>query len=124
MNRFLIWLLLILPLGIVGQSRVTISGKVSDFATKSALEGVTIMEKGSTNGTASGTEGLYSLDVLPNSTVASSRAGYLPYEVLVTEAGVLDVALHEDAMAFDEVVIIGYGAVKKSVLTSSISSVK
>lgn len=124
MNRFLIWLLLILPLGIVGQSRVTISGKVSDFATKSALEGVTIMEKGSTNGTASGTEGLYSLDVLPNSTVAFSRAGYLPYEVLVTEAGVLDVALHEDAMALEEVVIIGYGAVKKSDLTSSISSVK
>lgn len=124
MNRFLIGLLLLLPIGLFAQNKVTVTGKVTSFPGNTPIEGVTVLEKGTSNGVATDVAGDYSLSVLANSTLVFSMTGYSVWEVAVSGSGTINVTLQEDPTEVDEVVVIGYGSVRKSDLTSSISSVK
>ncbi|MCJ8167022.1 TonB-dependent receptor [Pontibacter sp. E15-1] len=109
--------------GALAQS-ISVTGKVTD-ENGQALPGVTVLEKGSAaNGTATDTEGVFRLSV-PNgqAVLVFTYIGYKAQEVSVNGRSAVNVTMAMDAKAIEEVVIIGYQAVPRSELTSSVSSV-
>ncbi len=102
----------------------SVKGKITDVA-GIPLPGVTIVIKGTTQGTITDSDGNYSLDNIPADAVLSvSFVGMLTQEVPVSGKGVIDVSLEEETIGLEEVVAIGYGTVKKSDLTGAVSSVR
>ncbi|GAA4442997.1 TonB-dependent receptor [Pontibacter saemangeumensis] len=106
-----------------GQTTKTVTGKVTDEKGE-GLPGVTVLVKGTANGTATGMDGDFSLS-LPDgeATLVFSFIGYQAQEVPVNNQSTVNVTLSADTKALEEVVVIGYGTVKKSDLTGSVSSV-
>ncbi|MGI4736975.1 MAG: carboxypeptidase-like regulatory domain-containing protein, partial [Janthinobacterium lividum] len=110
------------PLCAVAQ--VTIKGTVTDGAKGDRLPGVSIVVKGTTRGTTSNSDGTYALALpTPDATLIFSFVGYQTMERKVNGQTTLDVGL-EEQRALDEVVVVGYGSIKKSDLTGSIAVVK
>ncbi len=106
------------------QQQVSISGKVTD-STGSPLPGVSIVVKGTTNGTTTNVDGSYSLTNIPtNAVLQFSFVGMKMQEIAVTGKTNIDVMMEEDAIGIEEVVAVGYGTMKKSDLTGSIGSFK
>ena len=104
------------------QSR-KITGKVTDTKGES-LPGVSIAVKGTTSGTISDVDGMYDLSVSgTNQVLEFTYIGFLKKEVPVGTQNVIDVVLSEDATKLSEVLVVGYGTVKKSQKTGAISSV-
>lgn len=86
--------------------------------------GVSVLEKGTTNGAITDANGKYSLTVQnPNAILVFSSVGYLPEEKAVGGQSVIDVSLTEDVKQLEEVVVIGYGSQKRTSVTGAISSV-
>lgn len=102
----------------------TVSGKVTSSEDGGGLPGVNILVKSSTTGTVTDANGNYSLSV-PNETdtLVFSSIGYLSREVALQGRSTVNVALSEDLQSLEEVVVVGYGTVKKRDLTSSIAQV-
>lgn len=118
----LLILAVILPISLFAQNR-TISGTVSDVDGLS-LPGVNVTIKGSTLGTITDFNGEYTIEVSSNANVlVFSFMGMLTEEVLVEDKKVIDVTLIQDLVGLDEVVVIGYGTIKKKDLTGSIQTV-
>lgn len=101
-----------------------IQGKVTSMEDNEPLPGVNVVEKGTTNGTVTDLEGQYSLEVADNATLVFSSVGYTTAEIQVGNQSVIDLAMVEDIKQLQELVVVGYGAVEKSDLTGSVSSVK
>ncbi len=100
----------------------TVKGTVSDSSGE--LPGVNIIVKGTVNGTTTGLDGEYVLtNVKPTDIIVFSFVGYKTLEVNVEGKGVLNVTLIEDSNNLDEVVVVGYGTKKKSLVTGAISSI-
>ena len=102
----------------------TVTGKVTAAADGSALPGVNVLEKGTNNGAISSVDGTYSITVNENAVLAFSFVGYQTMEVPVGTQSTVDAALQEDVTALTEVVVIGYGEVKKRDATGAVASVK
>ena len=102
---------------------ITITGKVTDDKGES-LPGVSIILKGTQRGTVTDVEGAFSFNVPDKSaTLVFSYVGYLQKEMLVGSQSSLTVQLLADNKTLEEVVVVGYGSVKKSDVTGSIASV-
>ena len=102
----------------------SISGKVTDSEGK-PLPGVTIVVKGTTNGTVTNTDGEYSLANISNdASLLFSFVGMKTQEIAVAGKTNINVVMEEDAIGIEEVVAVGYGIVKKSDLTSAIAKVE
>jgi TonB-dependent starch-binding outer membrane protein SusC len=102
----------------------TVSGKVTDSSGQ-PLPGVTVVLKGTTQGTVTNADGNYSLTNIPDDAIlVFSFVGMLTQEVEVGNKISIDVTMTVDAIGIEEVVAIGYGTMKKSDLTGSVSSVK
>ncbi|OON66068.1 hypothetical protein B0919_22660 [Hymenobacter sp. CRA2] len=102
---------------------VPVSGKVTQ-KDGSPLPGVTVIVKGTTLGTSTNAEGVFSLDVPDGSTLVVSSVGYLKKEVVVSGAtSGITVQLQEDQQALSEVVVVGYGTQERGSVTGAISSV-
>lgn len=101
----------------------TVSGNVSDNATNEPLIGVSIMEKGTTNGVATDFDGNFVIQVSPNATLVFSYVGYEPQEVKVANRKNLTVTMTSTSTDLEELVVIGYGVQRKSDITGSISSI-
>lgn len=100
-----------------------ISGKVVD-STGGSLPGVSVVVKGTTNGTITDVDGKYSLSNVPeNSVLQFSFVGMKSQEVAVGNKTSINVILEEETIGIEEVVAIGYGTQKKSDLTGSVASV-
>lgn len=100
----------------------TIKGKVT--TADGPLPGASVLVKGTNNGTSTDFDGNYTLNnVAADATLVVSYVGYLTQEVPVNGQSTINFALEEDAAALDEVVVVGYGAKKKSLVTGAISSV-
>jgi TonB-linked SusC/RagA family outer membrane protein len=107
--------------GLQAQS-ISVTGVVKD-ATGEPLIGTTIAQKNNLkNGTITDVNGKFKLSVPKGSVLVISNVGYQTKEVAVT-GRVISVVLDEDNKALDEVVVIGYGSVKKSNLTSAVSKI-
>ena len=100
-----------------------ITGTVRD-ASGQPIIGANVMVKGTTNGTITDLDGHFTLEAPEGSTLQISYIGYTNQEIPVGDRSVLSVALREDTQALDEVVVVGYGTMKKSDLTGSISNIK
>lgn len=112
---------MLLPMCIFAQ-QITIQGVVKDQTGETVI-GASVMEKGTTNGTITGIDGDFSLNMSSNGTLVVSFVGYKTQEVQVKGQKQLQVVLSEDAEMLDEVVVIGYGTMKKSDLTGAVSSI-
>ena len=113
-----------LPLKIIEVQDIEVSGFVTD-EDGNPLPGASILEKGTTSGTESDFDGNFSLNVTnANATLVVSFIGYLPQEIAVAGQEKLTIALIEDAANLEEVVVVGYGTVKKSDLTGSVGQMK
>ena len=103
----------------------TLSGTVTDASDNSSLPGVNIVVKNTTNGTVTDIDGKYSLNVPDDAeTLVFSSVGYISEEATIGNQTVINVQMAPDIQALEEVVVIGYGTQKKSVVTGAISSVK
>lgn len=107
----------------VSQKKSAVTGKVTD-ATGEAVIGASVMEKGTSNGTVTDIEGHFSLAVAEGTTLVISYIGMQPQEITVKEKKNFQIVLKDDAVAINEVVVVGYGTQKKINLTGSIATVK
>ncbi len=106
------------------QQEISVSGTVTDVNGE-PLPGVTVLVQGTTNGAITDFDGNYTLDVSGDSPVlVFSFVGMKSKEVTVAGQNTIDVVLEEETIGLEEVVSIGYGVQKKSVVTGSISTVK
>lgn len=119
---FLISSFFVLCTQLVAAQQFLVTGTVSD--NKEVLVGASVAELGTTNGTITDVEGKFILKVTAGSKVRVSYTGYLPQEFTIASDKTLNVVLEEDQELLSEVVVIGYGVVKKSDLTGSVASIK
>lgn len=108
-------------LNIQAYAQTKVSGKVLD-AKGEGLPGATIIEKGTTNGTSSLSDGSFSINVKPDATLIFSFVGYATQEIVVGAQTVINVTLTDDA-ALQEVVVVGYGTQKKSDVTGVVTKI-
>ncbi len=108
----------------VSQQPKSVSGKVTDSSGQ-PLPGVTVVVKGTNQGTITSANGTYSIQNLsPSATLVFSFIGMKSQEVKVENKTALDVQMQEDAIGLEEVVAIGYGVQKKVNLSGSVTVVK
>ncbi|MDR0422928.1 MAG: TonB-dependent receptor [Proteiniphilum sp.] len=124
MKKYLIILFSVFSLGAYAQ-RITVTGKVISSAENESVIGATVLVTGTGNGVVTDADGNYLIsNVAPDATLQFSMLGYKEQTIAVGGRTEINVVLDEDAELLDEVVVIGYGMVRKSDLTSSISTVK
>ena len=105
------------------QNPLTLRGVIRDASTGEPLIGANVIEKGTTNGTVTNSDGSFVLDVQSNlSVLLISYIGYQTVEV--PASGNMNISLSEDTELMDELVVIGYGTQRKGDVTSAITSVK
>lgn len=103
---------------------IQVSGKVTDEK-GDPLPGVNVLVKGTANGTSTDANGKYSLSVdAPKAVLVFSFIGYQTKEVSIGALSIIDVTLLTDVKTLDELVVIGYGSVKKSDLTGAVAEIK
>ena len=108
---------------IASQQQKTVSGTVTDN-TGQPLPGVTVVVKGTTQGTVTGSDGRYTLgNIADNATLEFSFVGMKTIEVVYTGQAEINLTLQADIIGLDEVVAVGYGVMKKSDLTGSVIKV-
>ncbi len=108
---------------VYAQEQLSVSGTVVD-ETGVTLPGVSIVEKGTTNGTVTDSDGNYSIEVRQGATLVFSFIGYLSQELVIQQSGTYNVEMEADVIGLEEVVVIGYGETKVKDLTSSIATIK
>lgn len=122
MKKNLLFVLLLVGLCATSLQAQTIKGKITDTG-GSPLIGASILVKGTSTGTVTDLDGLFSLsDVPAGSTLSISYTGYVSLEIPAD--GDLSNIIMEEGVDLDEVVVVGYGTVKKSDLTGAVSSLK
>ncbi len=102
---------------------INLTGKVTDAANGEPLPGVSVIIKGTFTGTATNVGGDYSLKVNRGDVVEFSFVGYKTKSFNITGQNTLNVALEEDTQQLQEVVVIGYGQVRKNDATGSVISI-
>lgn len=105
-----------------GDDNRTIKGIIYDEQGETII-GASVLIKGEETGTTSDMDGKFTLDVPQGATLVISYIGYHPQEIKVRKKGTLNIILKEDNQLLEEVVVVGYGTVKKSDLTGSVSGV-
>jgi TonB-dependent starch-binding outer membrane protein SusC len=106
------------------QQQPAVSGKVTDSGGQ-PLPGVTVVMKGTTQGTVTNADGEYTLSNIPeDATLVFSFVGMRTQEVEMEAQSIINVTMETDVIGIDEVVAIGYGVAKKSDLTGAITQVK
>ncbi|WP_164851302.1 TonB-dependent receptor [Larkinella soli] len=106
-----------------GPADRTVDGKVTG-ENGEALPGVSIQIKGTTRGTSTGADGTFRLTVPDeNATLVFSFIGYLPEEVAVGNRSTFNISLKPDIKSLQEIVVVGYGTVKKADLTGAVSTI-
>ncbi len=120
----LILTILLVFLSYTSWAQQTITGLVTDATTKLPLIGATVLVKGTSTGTISDVAGKYSIKVSgPSDVLVFSYIGYESLEFTIGTQSSINVSLSEAIKAIDELVVIGYGTVKKSDLTGSVAVV-
>ena len=119
---FFVALLSVLAVGAFAQSK-TVSGTVLDKTGESVI-GASVVVKGTTNGTITDFDGKFTLQNVPdNGTIQVSFVGYKTVDIQVKGQSTVKVILEEDTETLDEVVVVGYGVVKKSDVTGALTKV-
>ena len=106
--------------------RVIVRGQVKEAGTGETLPGVNVVIKGTNIGTVTDIDGRYTIEISEptNSMLIFSYVGYVTQEMAVNNQTTIDITLEEDIDILQEIVVIGYGTVRKSDLTGSVSSIR
>ena len=105
------------------QAKKKVTGIVKDQNGEPII-GANVVEKGTTNGTVTDVDGKFSLEIAEGGVLTVSYIGYTSRNLAVGNQSSLEIQLREDTEALDEVVVIGYGTVRKSDLTGSVSQIR
>ena len=110
--------------GFAMQQGTTISGQVISGDDQTGLPGVNVIEKGTSRGTVTDVEGNYTLEIPgENAVLVYSSVGFTTQEITVGNQTVIDIVLLADLTSLEEIVVIGYGTMRKSDVTGSVASV-
>lgn len=113
-------LTLLIPLSLLAQD-INVHGVVKD-KTGEVVIGATIMQKGTSNGTVSDFDGVFSLNVPNDATLVISYIGFATQELTVNGKTEFSIVLQDDSQILSEVVVVGYGTMRKSDLTGAVGS--
>lgn len=120
-KRLMLGLLaMLMPLSLLAQD-IKVQGVVKDQTGETVI-GATVMQKGTSNGTVTDIDGSFSLTVPPNATLTISYIGFATQDVAVNGKTDFLIVLKDDSQILSEVVVVGYGTMRKSDLTGAIGS--
>lgn len=115
----------LLLLSLYAHAQITVKGVVTSATDNEPMAGTTVLIKGTYTGTMTGVDGDYELNNVANDAVlVFSTIGYETLEVAVDNRTTINVSMNESVEMLDELVVVGYGVVRRSDLTSSIATVK
>ena len=124
-RRNICTLLLLLLCSVKAFAQQTVSGTVSASKTGETLVGITVSIKGTQTATATNVQGHYSIKTnSANDVLVFSYVGYTSQEIPVNGQSTINVKMEEEARSINEVVVVGYGTVRKSDLTGAVTSLK
>lgn len=122
-SHFMVLLLMILtPLPLWAQNK-TVSGIVID-SDREPIVGTNVTVKGTTVGTITDLNGKYMIEVPADATLVFKFIGFTPKEEKVNNRGTINVILQDDAIALEDVVVVGYGTQRKVTLTGAVAGIK
>jgi TonB-linked SusC/RagA family outer membrane protein len=122
-----LWVLAFVLLSGVGayaQNTIEVKGRVTSLDNSESLPGASVVQKGTTNGTVTDGDGNYKLSVPADAVLVFSFIGYMEEEIAVGNRTAVDMVLSPDLTTLTEVVVVGYGTVKKSDVTGAVVSLK
>ncbi|RZM29871.1 MAG: TonB-dependent receptor [Pedobacter sp.] len=120
---FFIYCMIVFPFAVMAQDR-TVSGKVTDRTDGKAIPGVTVRLQGTTRAVMSDASGNFTIAVpTTGARLTFSQVGMVSQTIAVPSSGPVNASLDQDSQVLDQVVVVGYGTQKKSVVTGAISSV-
>lgn len=122
MRRALTVIVMFLLAGTLALAQNKVSGIVTDKVGE-PLVGVSVIEKGTTNGVITDAQGNYSITVANGRVLSFSCVGFTTQEVVVNK-NMIDIVLEDDVNLLDDVVVVGYGSMSRKDVTSSITTVK
>ena len=105
-------------------AKLTVMGSITDKADGSPIPGVSIVEKGTTNGTTTDASGNFSISVPSDGVLVFSFIGYKLQEIPVGNRTVIDVGMDQDITSLTDVVVVGYGTQLKRDITGAVGSVR
>lgn len=123
MKQTILTLLFILCSLAINAQGLQVKGVVTSAEDGQPLPGVSISVKGTTTGVLSDMNGAYAITVPANSTLAFSFVGMKSQEFSVTSATTINVVMESDVAMMDEIIVVGYGTQKKSLVTGAITKV-
>ncbi len=103
--------------------KIVVSGTVTSSDEGGGLPGANVIEKGTSNGTVTDIDGKFTITVDGNATLVISSVGYLTEEVPVNNRSVIDIVAVPNIQALEEIVVVGYGTVKKKDLTGAVAQI-
>ena len=120
LRSLMLSLIMLLPLSLLAQE-IKVQGVVKD-QTGEAVIGATVMQKGTSNGTVTDFDGNFSLSVPAEATLTISYIGFATQDVAVGGKTEFQIVLKDDSQILSEVVVVGYGTMRKSDLTGAVGS--
>ncbi|SEK36905.1 SusC/RagA family TonB-linked outer membrane protein [Parapedobacter koreensis] len=124
LHAFMVLCTCLSPFVLAAQT-LQVTGKITAATDGTPLSGVTVTVQGTTTATSTDDDGYYTITVpAAGSTLVFRQLGMVTQHIEVEQSGPINVILEEESSTLDEVVVVGYGTQKKSVVTGAISSVK
>jgi iron complex outermembrane receptor protein len=121
--RYLFIFLAFASASVAYAQEITVTGKVKDAADGSSIPGATVVVKNTTTGAVTDIDGKYTIKVQPGAILVFSYVGYQTQEVPVAGQQVINISLAASVTSLNELVVIGYGTVKKQDATGSVSAI-
>jgi iron complex outermembrane receptor protein len=122
-QKLLLVFIMIMMTGVVFAQTGKVTGTIRDAVDGTTLPGATVKIQGTSTGTISDIDGNFSLEVEPNTTLVISYVGYETQEILVQPGTTVEIDLAMASTGLEELVVIGYGTVKKKDLTGSVVAI-
>ena len=116
--------LMLLIASVAFAQNMRVQGTIKDAATGEGIPFASVVVRGTSTGTSSDANGVYSINVPANATLEFSAIGYVMVVEAINGRGTIDVALDPDSEALDETIVVAYGTAKKSSFTGSAATVK
>lgn len=123
-RRFLLTLVFLAIAGGITAQDLTISGTVRDKSTGETLIGVTLLQKGTVNGTTTDLEGKYTMTVPQGAVIVVSYVGYVTKEITIESAGTYNIEMESSVTELDKLIVIGYATQKKEDKTGAVANVQ
>lgn len=122
-NKLFSFIIALVASAVTLSAQVVVKGVVTDHSGLGVIS-ASVMEKGTANGVVTDLDGNYEIKVRQGAVLVFSSIGYVSQEIAVGENRIINVVLKEDAELLDEVVVVGYGTMKKSDLAGASVSMK